>query len=409
MKIAYFDCFAGASGDMILGALVDAGLDPDLLNCELAKLHLSCFALNFKPVRKKSMGGTQAVIDIDPYLLHPHRGLDVICNLIEASELSAEIRQKSIAIFTRLAQAEAKVHRTTVDAVHFHEVGAVDAIIDVVGAVSGLSLLGIESVYCSALHLGSGTVTCAHGILPVPAPATLELVKGIPVYATEIRGELLTPTGAAILTTLSDAFAPMPAMTVEKFGYGAGMADPDIPNLLRVVIGRMDGAAPGWDVDRVAVLETAIDDMNPQIYDHIMDRVLYLGALDIYLKPIQMKKNRPGILLTLLCKPDDLHRFSQFLLKETSSIGLRWHFENRIKAVRDIRKISTSLGPVRVKTARLLDDIVHQSPEFEDCKKIALARNIPLKTVIGRVCREIFLLDKTDFNRPGGPHETALL
>jgi uncharacterized protein (TIGR00299 family) protein len=292
-----------------------------------------------------------------------------------------------------------------VDAVHFHEVGAVDAIIDVVGAVSGLSLLGIESVYCSALHLGSGTVTCAHGTLPVPAPATLELVKGIPVYATEIRGELLTPTGAAILTTLSDAFAPMPAMTVEKFGYGAGMSDPDIPNLLRVVIGRMDGAAPGWDVDRVAVLETAIDDMNPQIYDHIVDRALYLGALDIYLKPIQMKKNRPGILLTLLCKPDDLHRFSQFLLKETTSIGLRWHFENRIKAVRDIREISTSLGPVRVKTARLQDDIVHQSPEFEDCKKIALARNIPLKTVFTRICIEIHRPKESDSDRSGGTHE----
>ena len=316
-------------------------------------------------------------------------GYQDIRSLIEASELSRDIRQKSMAIFTRLAKAEARVHRTTVDAVHFHEVGAIDAIIDVVGAVSGLSLLGIEAVYCSALHLGSGTVTCAHGVLPVPAPATLELVQGIPVYATGIQGELLTPTGAAILTTLAKGFGPLPAMTVEKSGYGAGQADPEIPNLLRVVIGHAEGAVPGCEADQVAVLETAIDDMNPQIYDHVMQQALGLGALDIFLTPVQMKKNRPGILLTLMCRPDDLQRFSRFLLKETTSIGLRWRFENRIKAGREIREISTSLGTVRVKTARIQDDIIHQSPEFEDCKKIALTRNIPLKTVIARVCREI--------------------
>ncbi len=192
MKIAYFDCFAGASGDMILGALVDAGLDPDLLNRELTKLHLDHFSLSFKPAVKRGLGGCQAVVDIGSHMHHPHRGLGDIRCMIEASALSQDIQQKSMSIFARLARAEARVHRTEVEAVHFHEVGAVDAIIDVVGAVSGLSLLGIEAVYCSAIHLGSGTVACAHGILPVPAPATLELVKGLPVYATEIQGELLT-------------------------------------------------------------------------------------------------------------------------------------------------------------------------------------------------------------------------
>jgi len=399
MKIAYFDCFAGASGDMILGALVDAGLDPDLLNRELAKLHLEHFALSFKPAVKRGLGGCQAVVDISTHMRHPHRCLQDICSLIEASELSQDIQQKSMAIFTRLAGAEARVHRTAVETVHFHEVGAIDAIIDVVGAVSGLTLLGIEAVYCSALHLGSGTVTCAHGILPVPAPATLELVKGIPVYATGIQGELLTPTGAAILSTLAKGFGPLPALTVDKSGYGAGMANPEIPNLLRVVIGDTDSETQDCDRDQVAVLETAIDDMNPQIYDHVMQQALGLGALDIFLKPIQMKKNRPGVLLTLMCTPDDLHRFSRFLLKETTSIGLRWHFENRIKARREIREISTSLGTVRVKTARIQDDIIHQSPEFEDCKEIALMRDIPLKTVIARVCREISPSDEIDSSR----------
>ena len=409
MKIAYFDCFAGASGDMILGAIVDAGLDPDLLNRELAKLHLGHCALSFKPMVKRGLGGIQAVVSIDTHIHHPHRGLQDICSMIEASELSQDIQQKSMAVFTRLARAEARVHRTAVEAVHFHEVGAVDAIIDVVGAVSGLSLLGIEAVYCSALHLGSGTVACAHGILPVPAPATLELVKGIPVYATGIQGELLTPTGAAILTTIAKGFGPLPALTVETSGYGSGMADPEIPNLLRVVIGNTASDINDCDMDQVAVLETAIDDMNPQIYDYVMQQALGLGALDIFLKPIQMKKNRPGILLTLMCRPDDLHRFSRFLLKETTSIGLRWRFENRIKASREIREISTSLGTVRIKTARIQDDIIHQSPEFEDCKEIALTQNIPLKEVIAGVCREISPHDEIDSSTSDDSHETILL
>ncbi len=409
MKIAYFDCFAGASGDMILGALVDAGLDPDLLNQELEKLHLDHYTLTFEPSVKRGLGGTQAVVNIDTHTHHPHRRLQDICSLIEASKLSRDTRQKSMAIFTRLAKAEAMVHRIAIEAVHFHEVGAVDAIIDVVGAVSGLSLLGIDAVYCSALHLGSGTVTCAHGILPVPAPATIELVTGIPVYATGIQGELLTPTGAAILTTLTKRFGPLPALTVERSGYGSGMANPEIPNLLRVVIGNTALDSNDCNMDQIAVLETAIDDMNPQIYDHVMQQALDLGALDIFLKPIQMKKNRPGILLTLMCRPDELHRFSRFLLKETTSIGLRWRFENRIKAEREIREISTSLGTVRVKTARIQDDIIHRSPEFEDCKEIALLQNIPLKTVIARVCREISPHDEIDSATPGDMHETILL
>lgn len=389
MKIAYFDCFAGASGDMILGALVDAGLDPDRLIRELAKLRLDHWALRFDPVVKRGIGGCQATVEISGHGHHPHRGLADIQAIIEGSGLSADIREKSLAVFSRLARAEAKVHRTTVEAVHFHEVGAIDAIIDVVGSVAGLSLLGIDTVYCSPLHLGSGTVTCAHGVLPVPAPATAELVKGFPVYATSVRGELLTPTGAAILTTLSREFGPMPPLTIVQSGYGSGMADPEIPNLLRVMIGTAALDLQAGETDQIAVLETTIDDMNPQIYDHVMRQALHQGALDIFLNPVQMKKNRPGILLTLLCLPADLARFSRFLLKETSSIGLRWHYENRIKAVREIREIETSLGKVRVKTASFQNEVIHRSVEFEDCRTIAAARNLPLKTVLSSVCREM--------------------
>ncbi len=238
MQIAYFDCFAGASGDMILGSLMDAGLELDQLKAELAKLHLTHYDLQVKKVIKKGVGGCQALVVVDEGYHHHHRHLADIKSIIAQSDLEESIQQKSIAIFTRLAEAEAKVHQTTIEQIHFHEVGAMDAIIDVVGSVAGITALGIQKIFCSPLHLGSGTVECAHGTLPVPAPATAELVKGKPVYSTGIMGELLTPTGAAILTTLASDFGPMPAMSVEKIGYGAGTSEPAIPNLLRVMIGQ---------------------------------------------------------------------------------------------------------------------------------------------------------------------------
>jgi uncharacterized protein (TIGR00299 family) protein len=239
MQIAYFDCFAGASGDMILGSLMDAGLELDQLKAELAKLHLTHYDLQIKKVVKKGIGGCQALVVVDEDHHHQHhRHLADIKNIIAQSDLEDSIRQRSIAIFTRLAEAEAKVHRTGIEQIHFHEVGAMDAIIDVVGAVAGIAALGIQKIFCSPLHLGSGTVECAHGTLPIPAPATAELVKGKPVYSTGVLGELLTPTGAAILTTLASDFGPMPAMSVERIGYGAGTSEPAIPNLLRVMIGR---------------------------------------------------------------------------------------------------------------------------------------------------------------------------
>ena len=239
MKIAYFDCFAGASGDMILGAMLDAGLALERLAAELAKLHLSHYRLDVRQVQKMGLSGSQAIVEIDPdHHGHHHRRLADILAILRQSDLADAIQQKSAAIFQRLAEAEARVHRRPVEAVHFHEVGAMDAIIDVVGAVAGLAALEIETIYCSALHLGAGTVTCAHGTLPVPAPATAELVKGVPAYSSGVAGELLTPTGAAILTTLASRFGPLPEMIIEHIGYGAGVCEPGIPNLLRLMIGK---------------------------------------------------------------------------------------------------------------------------------------------------------------------------
>ncbi len=388
VKIAYFDCSAGASGDMILGAMVDAGLDPDALNRELARLRVGA-SVRFTPSNKNGLACTQAVVDMDSCSHPVHRHLSDIRQLIHASDLSAEIKERSVSVFTRLAQAEAKVHGTDVEAIHFHEVGAVDAIMDVVGAVAGLSLLGIEAVYCSALHVGSGSVRCHHGVLPVPAPAVLELVKGVPVYSTGVKGELLTPTGAAVLTTLARQFGAMPPMLMASSGCGSGTSDFEIPNVLRIIIGDTASTCTDYETDQVVVLETAIDDMNPQLYDHILQKALDMGALDIFLTPVHMKKNRPGVLVTLLCRPEECQRFSQFLMSETTSIGVRWRTESRIKARREIRTVPTSLGAVHVKTAWIQGRPIHETPEYEDCKAIALKQGLPLKVVMDRVLREM--------------------
>jgi uncharacterized protein (TIGR00299 family) protein len=286
MKVAYFDCFAGASGDMILGSLMDAGLEVDKLKKELGKLHLTNYDLGAEKVTKKGMGGTQAIVTVDEdHHGHHHHDLHHIEEIIEKSDLEKLIKQKGTEIFRRLAEAEAKVHRTTIEQVHFHEVGAMDAIIDVMGAVAGFATMGIKKVYCSALHVGTGTVHCSHGTLPVPAPATMELIRDKPIYSTGVKGELLTPTGAAILTTLSSGFGPMPAMTPERVGYGAGTSDPAIPNLLRVIIGDARDELEDHHGEKVAVLEATIDDMNPQMCDYLVQKTLDMGALDVFLDP----------------------------------------------------------------------------------------------------------------------------
>ena len=383
MKIAYFDCFAGASGDMILGALMDAGLSLETLKAGLARLGISHYELKLERVAKKGLAGNQATVVVDEkHHQDHHRHLSQINKIINDSSLPDSVKQTSIIIFQRLAEAEAKVHHTDVEHIHFHEVGAVDAIIDVVGAVIGFDSLGIEKVYCSPLHLGTGTVECAHGTLPIPAPATAELVKGCPVYSTGVVGELLTPTGAAILTTLAEKFGPMPPLSVERIGYGAGTSDPTIPNLLRIFIGELPDQAGHVETEQVAVIETNIDDMNPQAYDYVIEEVLKRGAMDIFLAPVQMKKNRTGMLLTIICSPGSILEFANFLLRETTTIGIRWRLENRIKARRTIQKIDTPYGEIRFKLAEIDGEVINASPEYEDCKRAALHNKVPIKKVM---------------------------
>jgi uncharacterized protein (TIGR00299 family) protein len=386
MKVAYFECFAGASGDMILGSLIDAGLEVAQLKGELAKLNLSHYDLGAEKVVKQGMGGTQALVHVEEdHHGHHHRHLHHIEEIIRNSGLDEAVKQKGIEIFRRLAEAEAKVHRTTVDKIHFHEVGAMDAIIDVMGGVAGLALMGIDKIFCSPLHVGAGTVKCAHGILPVPAPATLELVKGKPIYSNGVEGELLTPTGAAILTTLASEFGSMPSMAVERVGYGAGTADRTIPNLLRLAIGEADDELGAYASERVAVLETNIDDMNLQIYDYLAARLLEMGALDVFLAPLQMKKNRPGTLLTVVCLPEAMESFTEFLLSETTSIGLRWRIDQRLKTETTCREVQTRWGPITCQVSSIGGGPANTTPDYEDCRRVAHEQNVPLRAVLDEV------------------------
>jgi uncharacterized protein (TIGR00299 family) protein len=385
MKIVYVDCFSGASGDMLLGALVDAGLSLEVLKSEIGKLGLAHYDLEARSIKKKGIGGTQVSVIIDSDHHHHHRHLADIARIIEESTLDDKIKKQSLAIFRRLAEAEAKVHRTPIEEVDFHEVGAMDSIIDVIGTVAGMNAMGIQKVFCSPLHVGTGTVQCAHGTLPVPAPATAELIRGKPVYATGVIGELLTPTGAAVLTTLSSEFGPMPAMTVDCIGYGAGTSELSIPNLLRISVGEAGAQINQCDMEQVAVIETNIDDMNPQFYDYLIEKMLAMQALDVFLTPVHMKKNRIGTLLTILCRPAMVAEFADFVLRETTAIGLRWRIESRIIAKRRIETVNTMYGPINVKLARIGNEIVNVAPEYEDCKRTAMERNVPLKKVVQEV------------------------
>lgn len=393
MKIAYFDCFSGASGDMILGALLDAGLPLEHLQQELAKLGLSHYEVGRVDVVKNGISGSQALVHVEEeHHHHHHRHLADITAIIEKSTLAPGVKRDSIRIFTRLAEAEAKVHNTTRESIHFHEVGAMDAIIDVVGGVIGLHALGIDAIICSPLHVGSGTVTCAHGTLPVPAPATAELVRGKPVYSSGVQGELLTPTGAAILTTLADNFGPLPPMTVERIGHGAGTADRSIANMLRVFIGAAPQPDKTFAMEQTATIETTIDDMNPQMYDYLIEKVLEMGALDIFCTSVQMKKNRRGTLVTILCRPESVTALADFLFRETTTIGLRWRLDNRFTLQRDIVTIETRFGSIACKASTHGDEMINIKPEYDDCKRVAIEQRVPLKTVLEEAHLQAFNL-----------------
>ncbi|MFA6472140.1 MAG: nickel pincer cofactor biosynthesis protein LarC [Candidatus Latescibacterota bacterium] len=376
MKIAYFDCISGIAGDMTLGALLHAGMPVEYLRTELEKLHVHGFEIVEKTVVHS--GITAIHVDVVTEHQHEHRHLAHIIHIIESSALSDRVKNQAVRIFTRLAEAEAKVHGTTPEEVHFHEVGALDAIVDVVGSCIGLEYFKVDAVVSTPLRLGTGTVKCAHGFMPVPVPAVVELTRGVPTTRTMIDGELTTPTGAAILTTLTSSYGPLEEFIAEHVGYGAGTKiREEAPNVLRISIGRVNGT---YEIDHSLLLETNIDNMNPEIFGYLSDLLLEAGARDVYMTPVYMKKGRPGTLLSVItdeCRADDMF---EILFRETTTLGVRIERVTRRKVKRESRTVSTPFGPVQVKVA-YGNGFERFAPEFEDCARIAREKKIPLLSV----------------------------
>ena len=381
-RIAYFDCFSGISGDMVLGALVDAGADLRAIEAGLRKLGLEGWSISAEKVKRGAIFATHVKVESSEG--HHHRGLSIILGRIDKAGLAPRTADRARRIFTRLAEAEAKVHNMPVEEVHFHEVGAVDSIVDIVGAAIGFELLGIDEFACSALDVGAGQVKTAHGMLPVPAPATAELLRGAPMYTSGIARELVTPTGAAIATTLSTRYAQIPEMTLRAVGYGAGSADlTEKANALRILIGENATSEAGehWDAP-VSVIETNLDDMSPQIYGYFVERALAAGALDVFSTAVQMKKNRPGVLLTILCDAANTARMMDLVFRETTSIGVRAYDVRRKVLDRELVPVETPFGEVRMKISRMNGSVLNATPEYEDCQRLAAEKGIPLKQVI---------------------------
>ena len=447
MRIAYLECFSGISGDMFLGALVDAGVPARLLEETVAALGVGA-KLEISRVMRSGISATKVDVwvegekdmpreeywakqDVAPALspaksrqdhehphghehshgdshhktteqsrakapaphghehAHPHRGLTEIRRIISAAAISESAKTTAIRTFEALGAAEAKIHSVPVESIHFHEVGAADAIVDIVCAAVGAEALGVDEIVCSRLNVGGGTVKCAHGTFPVPAPATVELLKGVPVYSSGIEAELVTPTGAAIAKTLATRFGAFPEMKLEKSGYGAGSRDfPGHPNVLRLVIGEALPLLGGkTKSETVSVLEANLDDLNPQVFGYVMDRLLEEGALDVFGMPVQMKKNRPGTLLTVLCKPEDAEKLAQLIFSETTTLGVRRREESRQTLARRWESVRTEWGEVRIKIASMNGTVTNYAPEYEDCRRIAAEHHVPLKTVIQEAAR----------------------
>ena len=380
MRIAYFDCPTGAAGDMIMASLIDAGAPLERLRDELAKLKLPGWELSVREVMRGAFRATKVDVVIDHQAHRAHRSLGDIVAILDASDLSADVKAKAAAIFTRLADAEARAHGSTREAVHFHDVGAVDAIVDVVGGVLALSLLGIQTVHCSALPVGGGTVDGPHGKIPIPGPGTAELLRGFPVVDTGVRAELVTPTGAAILTTLAAGAGRMPDMTIASVGYGAGTRElPGVPNVLRCFVGE---AAERPGDETIVQIETTIDDMSPQLYEPLMERLLAGGALDVFLTPVIMKRSRPGVVLTALCAPERVSELSRVLFEESSTIGVRWAERRRARLEREMRPIQTRYGVISCKVSRLDGRVVTVTPEFVEVARLAREQSLPVREVL---------------------------
>jgi uncharacterized protein (TIGR00299 family) protein len=385
MKILYLDCYSGISGDMTVAALLDLGVPLDFLRAELDKLELPAGSYELSTSRTERRQMPALKFDVAVHDHHTHRHYSGIDALISGSGLSAPVKEKSRLIFRRLAEAEAKVHGVEIEQVHFHEVGAIDSIVDIVGTAICLEYLGVEAVFAVALPLGSGFVETSHGRLPVPAPATAELLKGLPVHDECGPGERVTPTGAAIVAALASGFGKQPAMLLERVGNGAGGRDyPDCPNILRTFLGH--STTDHKQTDDVIVAEANIDDSTPELLGYAMERLFEEGALDVFFTPIQMKKNRPGVIVSFLCHSQQLDQLAQLLLTETSAIGLRYYRADRIVLQRRIVEQQTEFGIVRFK--QVIDnsgEVLRASPEYEDCRRIAREREIPCREVMERL------------------------
>ena len=383
MKIAYFDCFSGISGDMAVGALLDAGLKIETLEKELKKLGLSGYQLEVSKVVKKGISATKFMVKIKEEGVE--RRFKDILTILEKSKLDEEIKKKTKKIFFNIAQAESKIHQKDIDRIHFHEIGGLDSIIDITSVVIGIKTLGIEEIHSSALPVGRGFIKCAHGVIPVPAPATLELLKNIPTYSGGIESEMITPTGAAIIGTLAKSFGERPLMKIERIGYGAGEKEFSIPNLLRVSIGEKiledENLKDGYVGDEAVLIETNIDDMNLEFYDYIMDQLFSQGALDVFLTPIQMKKNRPAHMLSIIVYEQDLKEILEVLFSESTTLGVRIREIKRLRLAQQNFITETKYGKIRVKVGIFKGEIKNIAPEYEDCKKMAKQHQVPLKEV----------------------------
>jgi len=380
MKIAYFDCFAGAGGDMIAAAMLDAGLDAEFLKAQLATLGLEQLDIKLAETQRAGLRALSFVPIIPEQ--DEHRNLEQITNIINQSKISEKAKKTATSIFNKLAQAEATVHNKAPQAIHFHEVGALDSIVDIVSASIGLEALGVEKVYCSALSVGGGTVKCAHGLMPVPSPATAELLKGVPTIGGPIQAELLTPTAAAILTTIVDEFCPLPSMKIEAIGYGAGLLEAEeFPNVLRLILGR-NAADDLSNADSICLLETNVDDLSGELLGFITEKLFEYGALDVFTTPVYMKHNRPAVQLSVICEIKDAQQLEQVIFEEGLTFGIRKQTLQRSKLARQFVSVQTEFGEIKIKVGALGAKIVNAKPEFSDCVSAAKKHNVSVKAVL---------------------------
>lgn len=383
MRVLYWDCFAGISGDMALGSLIDLGADPG--NLQSLFINIPGCRIEASPARSHGIAGTSVRVVAEPN--QPHRRLPDVLAIIDACPASERVRHQAKAVFQRLGEAEARVHGVSPEEIHFHEVGAVDAIVEITGVVASLELLGVEKVFASPLPMSTGFVQCAHGILPVPAPAVLELLKGLPIKPAAVEGEMVTPTGAALVAVLAAEWGPMPPLRPSGTGYGAGTRVFPFPNMLRAVLGDLDVPVNRL-TETIVVLETNIDDVNPELYPYFIERLLAAGVRDAFYNPVAMKKGRTGVKLTVLTEEKDIPRITDLLIQETGTLGIRIRREERITVPRQIYKVETPFGPVRIKVAQIAPGQLQAKPEFEDCRHLAETTGTPLRTVTAAAQRE---------------------